>query len=45
MLLTASRRIPLEARKQAGTVEGLLATVDGRLLEGLITNLFVVTGA
>jgi branched-subunit amino acid aminotransferase/4-amino-4-deoxychorismate lyase len=35
----------LEARLPHGAAEGLLATPDGRLLEGLITNLFVVVGA
>ncbi len=39
------RRMPLEARLPSEAAEGLLATPDGRLLEGLITNLFVVIRA
>ncbi|KAK9819610.1 hypothetical protein WJX72_000279 [[Myrmecia] bisecta] len=38
-------RRPLEERLPVGAAEGLLATLDGKLLEGLVTNLFVVTGA
>jgi len=37
--------MPLEARLPSEAAEGLLATPDGRLLEGLITNLFVVIRA
>ena len=38
-------RLVLEARLPHGVAEGLLVAPGGRLLEGLITNLFVVVGA
>ena len=37
-------RAPLEARLPACAADGLLADGRGRLLEGLVTNVFVVTG-
>lgn len=38
-----AERRPLDQQKPAGAAEVLLCTQDGRLLEGLVTNLFVVT--
>jgi hypothetical protein len=35
-------RKPLAARLPAGSADGLLQTVQGCLLEGLVTNLFVL---
>lgn len=37
-----AERQPLERQKPGGTADVLLCTQDGRLLEGLVTNLFVV---
>jgi branched-subunit amino acid aminotransferase/4-amino-4-deoxychorismate lyase len=37
-----AERAPLEALRPAGAADALLAAPDGRLLEGLVTNLFVV---
>lgn len=38
-----SCREDLESRLYPGT-EGILSTRDGRLLEGFVTNLFIVRG-
>ena len=38
-----AERQPLEQQRPSGAAEVLLSTEDGRLLEGLVTNLFVVT--
>lgn len=37
-----AERQPLEQQRPAGAAEVLLCTPDGRLLEGLVTNLFIV---
>ena len=40
----ATQRVPLEvARDEANAAEGLLANAEGELLEGLVSNVFVVS--
>lgn len=41
----ATERQPLEALRPPGIADVLLCSRDGRLLEGLVTNLFVVAAA
>lgn len=38
-------RAPLERLRRPGAAEVLLCTSDGRMLEGLLTNFFVMKGA
>lgn len=38
-------RAHLQARMPPGATEGILADRDGCLLEGFITNLFIISGA
>ncbi|KAK9839976.1 hypothetical protein WJX74_001372 [Apatococcus lobatus] len=38
-------RAHLQARMPPGAAEGILSTADGRLLEGFITNLFIISGS
>lgn len=40
-----AERQPLERQRPDGAAEVLLCTPDGRLLEGLVTNLFIVAAA
>lgn len=40
----ATDRKPLEAELPVGATEGLLCTADGAVLEGFVSNFFVVRG-